>query len=76
MSAMQSHPIPRPSPLLRRREVEQLTGFKRSNIYKLMATGAFPRPVKVGARAVRWREADVTAWLAELPTATGDGPRA
>ena len=43
MSAMQSHPIPRPSPLLRRREVEQLTGFKRSNIYKLMAMGAFPR---------------------------------
>lgn len=24
----------------------------------------FPQPIKVGARALRWREADLDAWIA------------
>ena len=33
--------------LLRRREVEDMTGLSRSSIYRLMKLGLFPRPVKV-----------------------------
>ena len=36
--------------LLRRRQVEEITGMSRSSIYRLMQDGQFPRPVKVGNR--------------------------
>jgi len=56
--------------ILRRRAVENYTGLSRSTIYAMMAEGAFPRPVKIGRRAVGWRESDIAAWLAERqPTA-------
>ena len=38
--------------LLRRREVEELTGLSRASIYRLMRRGRFPRPVRVSATAV------------------------
>ena len=34
--------------LLRRRQVEEVTGMSRSSIYRLMQNGEFPRPVRVG----------------------------
>ena len=46
--------------LLRRRQVEEITGMSRSSIYRLMQDGQFPRPVKVGCAAVRWRESNIT----------------
>ena len=49
--------------ILRRPAVEQATGLSRSTIYAMMAEGAFPKPVRLGKRAVGWREADVRAWL-------------
>ena len=61
--------------LLRRREVEKITGMSRSSIYRLMPDGEFPSPVKVGPAAVRWRESDITAWVESRPVAGGDsGP--
>lgn len=50
--------------ILRRPEVERLTGLGRSTIYAWMARGEFPRPMKLGVRAVGWRGSDVLAWLA------------
>lgn len=49
--------------ILRRPEVEARTGISRSTIYQWMKDGQFPRPIKLGARLVAWRESDVTAWL-------------
>lgn len=49
--------------LLRRREVEARTGLARSTIYDWMKRGEFPKPVKLGARLVAWRESDIDAWL-------------
>ncbi len=40
--------------LLRRPEVEALTGLARATIYQRMATGHFPRPIKISKRAVAW----------------------
>ncbi len=59
--------------LLRRRQVEEITGLARSSIYRLMGQGAFPRPVRVGPNAVRWRKSDVIAWMASRPTAGSEG---
>lgn len=54
------------SPILRRPDVEAVTGLSRSTIYKWMNEGSFPKPVKLGPRAVGWREADINDWLNKL----------
>lgn len=51
--------------MLRRKEVEQITGRSRSAIYEGMAAGTFPKPVKIGARAVAWPESVIREWIAE-----------
>jgi prophage regulatory protein len=44
------------------RMVEDLTGFKKSSIYKRIDEGSFPPPVKIGASS-RWVESEVGAWI-------------
>lgn len=54
---------------LRRRAVEQLTGLSRSTIYAKLDRKSryhdpsFPKPVKLGLRAIGWSEAAVDQWL-------------
>ena len=50
--------------LLRRPEVEKLIGLSRSSIYAMMERGAFPRPRRIGQRAVAWDEGAIEEWLA------------
>ena len=47
--------------ILRRPEVEKLVGLSSATIYRLMDRGAFPRPKKLGIRAVGWATAEVEA---------------
>ena len=49
--------------VIRRREVEARIGLAGSTIYAMMADGKFPRPVKIGRRAVGWIEEDINNWL-------------
>lgn len=49
--------------ILRRKKVEAKTGFPRSTLYLKIAQGEFPKPIKIGARAVGWLESDVDAWI-------------
>ena len=51
--------------LLRRPEVELLTGLSRSRIYAMINDGTFPRPVKTGPRAVCWVESEITDWQSQ-----------
>lgn len=55
----------------RRPEVENLTGLSRSTIYDMMSKGEFPKPVRIGRRAVAWRESDLAAWLAQRAISAG-----
>ena len=55
--------------LLKSRQVEEITGLSRSSIYRLMPRGEFPQRVRVGRKAVRWRESDITAWVESRPEA-------
>ena len=57
--------------LLRRPEVEALTGLSKGAIYRLMRQGHFPVAVKIGPGAVRWRESEIAAYIAGLPRAEG-----
>ena len=54
-------------PLLTRPEVEAETGLGRSAIYDRIKKGAFPRPLKLSRRAVRWRASDIAAWKNRQP---------
>ena len=57
--------------LLRLREVLVRSGLSRSTVYRQMSERAFPLPLKVGVRAVRWRESEIEDWLASRPRAAG-----
>lgn len=52
--------------ILRRTQIEQMLGISRSSIYQMMADGEFPRPLKLGRRAVGWRSDDIETWLNDL----------
>lgn len=43
------------------------TGLPRSTLYAQVKRGDFPRPIKLGVRAVGWRVEDVEAWIAARP---------
>ena len=58
--------------LLRRREVEELTGLSRASIYRLMRDDRFPLPVRVSDTAVRWRASDINVWIESRPVATSE----
>ena len=51
--------------LLRREAVSEKAGLSRSAIYAGMAGGMFPKPVKIGEKAVAWSEAEIEHGLRE-----------
>jgi len=61
--------IPSTPMFLRMPAVVRLTGLGRSTIYRLMAESKFPRSVRLGDRAVAWRQSDVDRWSEERPSA-------
>ena len=52
-----------PQTLITRLEVQRITGFSRPWIYAQMKRERFPRPVRVGSRAVRWIRSEVEQWV-------------
>lgn len=53
-----------PDALLRLPTVSALVGLSGASIYRKLAVGEFPQPVRLGQRCTRWRARDVRAWLA------------
>jgi prophage regulatory protein len=47
-------------------EVMDMTGLSRSSIYLRISTNEFPKPVKLGRRAVGWPEDTIIAWQAKM----------
>ncbi len=43
------------------------TGLGRSTVYRLIAAGSFPAPVRLGPRAVGWRWSDLDQWTRSRP---------
>ena len=50
--------------LLRESELRSLLKISHSTIYTLIKRGFFPPPLRIGLRAVAWRQTDVEKWLA------------
>ena len=59
-----------PETMLRRDAVEKIVGLSTTTLYRQMAEGEFPRPVRIGRRAVAWPESVITKWQDERPLAT------
>jgi prophage regulatory protein len=50
---------------LRLPAVIERTGLSRSTIYEMVERGDFPKPVKIGARAIAWPVSSLETWAAE-----------
>ena len=57
--------------LLRLPQVLDRVGYKRSRFLDLVRLGVFPRPVKIGARAVAWPEHAIDLLVERLISGQG-----
>jgi prophage regulatory protein len=48
---------------MRKKEVLAIIGMKTTWLVEAVKEGSFPRPVRLGARAVGWRTTDVKKWI-------------
>ena len=51
--------------ILRLPAVKTRVGLSRSAIYLAVSHAEFPRPVRLGVRAVGWLESEIEDWLRE-----------
>ena len=49
--------------LLRRRQVQERVNLSRSELYRLMALGRFPRAVPLGERVRAWDADEIETWI-------------
>jgi prophage regulatory protein len=69
-TALPSAPAGDPLRVLARLPVVlKMTGLGRSTIYRWVADGSFPPPVRLGPRAVAWRWSDLDRWTRSRDTA-------
>lgn len=40
-----------------------ITGLCRTSLYNHLKAGQFPEPVRIGARAVGWKESELAEWV-------------
>jgi prophage regulatory protein len=66
---MQSSTLVPVSRVIRLPDVISLTGLSRSSIYAAITKGLFPPPLRLGIRAVGWKELAIFEWLNERPLA-------
>jgi prophage regulatory protein len=60
---MEMRELNNPLRMLRLPEVVRRTALSRSQIYRLIELGTFPRQVPLGERAAGWVEDEVDSWL-------------
>lgn len=54
------------SRLIKPAEVATVLGVSVRKVWRMTADGDLPRPVHIGRRSTRWREADLLEYLANL----------
>ena len=57
--------------LLRLSEVLEIIGLVKTNLYGKLKRGEFPVPLKLGKRAVAWKQSDIEEWINTLPQVDG-----
>lgn len=51
-----------PERIVRKRDLPEYCGLRRSQIAHLIKRGDFPRPIKLGERSVGWLASELSAW--------------
>jgi predicted DNA-binding transcriptional regulator AlpA len=67
--------IPFPIQFLKLAEVLKITSISKPQVYRLIASGDFPPPVKVGTSS-RWVESEVRVWMQARMAARGEAAAA
>lgn len=49
--------------LIRLTEVNQITFLSRTQIYRLIAAGTFPKQHRLSYKVVAWKESEIAAWI-------------
>jgi prophage regulatory protein len=44
--------------------VKAQTSLSKTTIYRLMSEGSFPKPIKISARRIAWRQCDIDRFIA------------
>jgi prophage regulatory protein len=60
--------------LLRLHDVVRSVALGKTAIWDRVRAGRFPKPVRIGVRAVAWLESEVQAWIAARIAARDDAP--
>jgi prophage regulatory protein len=61
--------------LLRLPEVMRHSGYSRSMLYSLISQGLYPKPIKIGERAVAWPSQEVEIMVASIVSQQPPGER-
>jgi prophage regulatory protein len=61
--ALSSHANAKPKRALRLNDVLTKVGISRTQLYRLISRGQFPRQFHLSERTAVWDEAEVDAWL-------------
>jgi len=51
------------SQILRANDVQRATGLSKSQRYRLIAAGKFPKQIKIGSRASGWLLEEIEQWI-------------
>ncbi len=63
---------PRPQRFLSAEDLrDRGINYSRVQLWRLIKTGEFPRPVQLSRQRSAWREADIDEWMATRPLAVG-----
>lgn len=65
--------MPMPA-LLSRDAVLKIAGISNATLYRWMANGEFPQPVRISRYKVGWLESDIEAWIKGKVEARHDRP--
>ena len=49
--------------IMRMTDVCSELGVSRASVYKLLASGGFPKPLKLGKRAIGWERDHIQQWV-------------
>jgi prophage regulatory protein len=58
--------------LIRKPQLLELLGVSAATVDRMVRSGAFPAPIRIGRRAIAWRESDIAAWIENRSLAGAD----
>ncbi|UVT20043.1 MAG: AlpA family phage regulatory protein [Nitrospira sp.] len=56
-----------PAAILRPQDAQRHVALSRSSIYARLAENDFPKPIRLGPRAIGWLKSELDEWLASRP---------